>query len=62
MKVMKGWAIFNNQDWCVDYNNIYPNKEVAMEAAKNYFCYKYNDDEWLGDEVVEVTIKFHMEE
>tara|TARA_Y100000114_G_C11756068_1_gene326916 strand:- start:1905 stop:2081 length:177 start_codon:yes stop_codon:yes gene_type:complete len=58
MQVIEGWAIFNNQDWCVDYDNIYPTKEKALKAAKDYFCYRH-EDEWYGDEVVKVTIKVH---
>ena len=41
MQVIEGWAIFNNQDWCVDYDNIYPTQEEALKAAKDYFCYQY---------------------
>tara|TARA_R100001460_G_scaffold76700_1_gene117679 strand:- start:84 stop:260 length:177 start_codon:yes stop_codon:yes gene_type:complete len=49
-KIIEGWVVWNAEAWCVEYNNIYPTKEQAIEAASKHYSY-------FGDDVDESCIR-----
>jgi len=60
MPTISGWAVWDSEAWRVVYSDIYPSKEIAMEAAKKHYSYLGDTEEDYGDHMVtQVTIKFH---
>jgi hypothetical protein len=50
MKIIEGWVVWDAENYCKDGNNIYPNKEYAIEAASKHYSY-------LGEEVDEGCVR-----
>tara|TARA_R100001015_G_C4631780_1_gene194598 strand:- start:2176 stop:2370 length:195 start_codon:yes stop_codon:yes gene_type:complete len=58
---IKGWAVWNNEAWCVEYENLYRTKEEAMKAAKKHYSYIGDTEEDYGDHMVcEIKITVHF--
>ena len=58
IQIIDGWTVWDAEAWCVDYTNIYPTKEQALEAASKHYSY-FGDDEITDACICRVKIKVH---
>ncbi len=60
MKIIEGWCVWDCEAWKTDFKEVYPTKELAMEAAKKHYSYLGDSEEDYGEHMITpVTIKVH---